>query len=112
MERQGHRDRSSTERRAGLETCPQCERPFVVPVALLDLVDDGIYLLALECKNCGRLAVGQHEDAEVERLEREMLQASTQIEAAADLVEVARLVDTLSPLRDGLVRDLLRPEDL
>lgn len=92
----------------GLETCPACARPFVVPVALLDLVDEGLYLLALRCTNCGRLAVGEHEDAELERLERAMTHAFAQIRAAADFVEVARCVDELGVPDDQLVD----PDDL
>ena len=33
----------------GLETCITCNRPFVVPVSLLDIVDEGLYLLVLHC---------------------------------------------------------------
>jgi hypothetical protein len=107
MDRQGqHQDPTP-----GLETCPGCERPFVVPVALLDLVDEGLYLLALHCKNCDRLGVGTFEDAEVERLEREMSQAAAQMESAAELVQVSRFIDELAPFRDALQRDLVLPED-
>ena len=78
-----------TSRQAGrgLETCAECGRAFVVPVALLDLVDEGLYLLALHCKNCDRLAVGVHEDAELELLERRNDAAAAEIEAA---LEIAR----------------------
>ncbi|QEC47734.1 hypothetical protein FSW04_09210 [Baekduia soli] len=79
----------------GLEVCVECARPFVVPVALLDLVDEGLYLLALECKNCGRLAVGVHEDAELEALEAGYHRATAEIEAAIETVEVARRPDEL-----------------
>jgi hypothetical protein len=111
MDGQGHHHPHSPQDAPGIELCEACERPFVVPVALLDLVDEGLYLLALHCKNCGRLAVAEHEDAEVERLEHEMTQATAQIAAAADLVEVSRVMDELGPFRDALARDLVLPED-
>lgn len=108
MDRQGpHHHHSSP----GIEQCASCARPFVVPVALLDLVDEGLYLLALHCKNCDRLFIGEFEDADVERLEREMRQATAQMESAADLVEVSRFIDELAPFRDALERDLVLPED-
>lgn len=80
MDRTAHHHRPAPHD-GGLSLCPECERRFVVPVALLDLVDEGLYLLALECKNCGRLAVGMHEDAEVERFERELVQAAAELQA-------------------------------
>jgi transcription elongation factor Elf1 len=80
MEGHGH----LPQRQSGLELCPDCGRPFVVPVALLDLVDEGLYLIALQCKNCERLAVGIHEDAELEALEAFSAEAAARIEAALD----------------------------
>jgi hypothetical protein len=100
-----------TNTRPGLEHCPDCARPFVVPVALLDVVDEGLYLLALECKNCGRLAVGVIEDAEVELLERFSASAAAEMEAAVEIVEVARFIDELGTLRSALEHDVVLPED-
>jgi radical SAM superfamily enzyme YgiQ (UPF0313 family) len=97
---------------AGLEHCPACHRPFVVPIALLDLVDEGLYLLALHCKNCDRLSVGIHEDAELERLEHHDAITITQIEAAIDVVEVARFIDDLDGFTRALESGLVLPEDL
>jgi hypothetical protein len=94
-----------------LESCPECSRPFVVPVALLDLVDEGLYLLALECKNCGHLATGVHEDAELEALEARMGAATAEIESALEIVEVSRFIDELGGFSRALEQDLVLPED-
>jgi hypothetical protein len=77
----------------------------------LDLVDEGLYLIALECKNCGRLAVGEHEDAELERAERFSNAAAAQIAAAIETVEVARFIDDLGSFTAALERDMVLPED-
>jgi hypothetical protein len=95
----------------GLERCPACRRPFVVPVALLDLVDEGLYLIALECKNCDRLAVGVHEDAELERMERFSALAATHMEAAIEMLDASRFIDDLLAFTDAVDRDLVVPED-
>jgi hypothetical protein len=95
----------------GLETCAGCGRPFVVPVALLDLVDEGLYLLALHCKNCDRLAVGVHEDAELEQFEGRSELAASQIEAALEIVEVSRFIDELGGFSRALEQGLVLPED-
>ena len=107
MDVERHRSPQTT----GLEYCPACRRPFVVPVALLDLVDEGLYLLALHCTNCDRLSVGVHEDAELEQLEHADAIAVAQIEAAVEIVSVIRFIDDL----DGFTRPpgpgLVLPED-
>jgi hypothetical protein len=41
----------------------------VTPVALLEQIDEGLYRVALECKNCGLLTIAVTEDAELELLE-------------------------------------------
>jgi hypothetical protein len=96
---------------SSLAHCPACARPFVVPMALLDLVDEGLYLLALHCKNCDRLSVGVHEDAELEELEHANDAAACDIEAAIDLVSVARFIDELDGFTRALESDLVLPED-
>jgi hypothetical protein len=95
----------------GLEHCTACQRPFVVPIALLDLVDEGLYLLALHCKNCDRLSAGVHEDAELEQLEHQDAMAISQIEAAAEIVDVARFIEDLDAFTRALHAGLVLPED-
>jgi hypothetical protein len=95
----------------GLETCTACERPFVVPVALLDLVDEGLYLLALHCKNCDRLSTGVHEDAELEALEHADERAQAEMESALEIVSVARFIDDLGGFTRALEAGLVLPED-
>jgi hypothetical protein len=91
--------------------CTGCGRPFVVPVALLDLVDEGLYLLALHCKNCERLSVGVHEDAELEALERRNDAAVAELESGAEVLEVSRFIDELSGFSRALDEGLVLPED-
>jgi hypothetical protein len=76
----------------GPETCTACGQPFVVPIALLDLIDEGLYLLALHCDNCDQLSTGVYEDAELEALELANERAQAEIESALETVTVARVV--------------------
>jgi hypothetical protein len=96
---------------SGLETCVACGRDFVVPVALLDLVDEGLYLLALHCKNCDRLSTGVHEDAELEALERANEVAESELRSALEIVSVARFIDDLDGFTRALEADVVLPED-
>jgi hypothetical protein len=106
-----HGDRHESPQGAGLETCVECGRAFVVPVALLELVDEGLYLLALHCKNCDRLAVGIHEDAELEQLELHNETAAAELESGAELLKVSRFIDDLAGFDRALDEDLVLPED-
>ncbi len=66
--------------------CPGCTQAFVVPVDLLDVVDEGLYLIVLWCSSCDRLAVQEIEDAELEALDRHLDRTSAQIAATAALL--------------------------
>jgi hypothetical protein len=95
----------------GLEVCRECGRPFVVPVALLDLIDEGLYLLALHCKNCDRLAVGVHEDAELELADFAHDRALGEILTGIEIAEVSRFIDEMTGFSRALEDDLVLPED-
>ncbi|HEV7494768.1 hypothetical protein [Baekduia sp.] len=87
----------------GLDTCTACGQPFIVPVALLELVDEGLYLLALHCNNCDGLFTGVYEDAELEALEHANERATADMESALQVVSathsepLTRLMDLLGP---------------
>jgi hypothetical protein len=104
-------ERHRSPEAAGLELCSGCHRPFVVPVALLDLVDEGLYLLALHCSNCDRLSTGVFEDAELERLEHANESATAEMEVALEIIEVASFVDDVDGFTRALESDLVLPED-
>lgn len=96
---------------SALETCTACGRPFVVPVALLELVDEGLYLLAVHCKNCDRLSTGVWEDAELEALEQANERAAAELRSALEIVTMARFIDDLDDFTRALEHDVVRPED-
>jgi hypothetical protein len=91
------------DQHTGAETCTACGQPFIVPVGLLELIDEGLYLLALHCKNCDGLFTGVYEDAELEALEHANDRSMAQMESALQTVAAAhsqpltRLMDLLGP---------------
>jgi hypothetical protein len=95
----------------GLEMCEVCCRPFVVPVDLLELVDEGLYLLALHCKNCDRLSTGVHEDAELEALEKANERAEAEMHSALEILSVARFIDEVGDFSRALEAGMVLPED-
>jgi len=64
--------------------CRGCGAPFVVPVDLLDIVDEGLYLVALWCSSCDHLALAEVEDGELESLEVHLRRTTEQMHAEAD----------------------------
>ncbi len=93
----------SMDQHTELDICTACGQPFIVPVALLELIDEGLYLLALHCKNCDGLFTGVYEDAELEALEHANDRSTAQMEAALETVSavhaqpLTRLMDLLGP---------------
>jgi hypothetical protein len=91
------------DQHTGAETCTACGQPFIVPVALLELIDEGLYLLALHCNNCDGVFTGVYEDAELEALEHANDRSTAEMEAALQVVStahsqpLARLMDLLGP---------------
>ena len=67
-----------------LSDCRACGAPFVVPVELLDIVDEGLFLVALWCSSCEHLALAEVEDAELETLDHHLRSTTDQIQAEAD----------------------------
>jgi hypothetical protein len=94
-----------------LKTCPCCGQPFVLPVALLDIVDEGLYLVALHCRNCERLAVGVVEDADMEALDHDLRRDVAEMEADAEVLEISRFIEELDGFARALHADLVLPED-
>ena len=72
-------------------TCAACRRPFVVPETILEVVDEGLYLLVLDCKNCGHMMLAEIEDADLEAFERELDRCTEALMRDADVLG-ARLV--------------------
>jgi hypothetical protein len=95
----------------GLERCVACGRPFVEPVGLLDLVDEGVYVLVLHCRNCDRLSVGTHEDAEVEAYERRVSAHQAGLRADVEVLEMSRFIDEVDGFARALQADAVLPDD-
>src|SRR4051812_11105394 len=78
-----------------LHVCRGCERPFVVPTAVLDVTADNDYLMELQCTNCGLVVVGTHGEDVMEALDREMDRQIGDMRTALELWEVTRQVEEI-----------------
>lgn len=66
--------------------CRACREPFVVPVFLLRSAGRR-FTVALHCANCATLSVGDHDERELEALDRELDRSVAAIAAAADALK-------------------------
>jgi hypothetical protein len=94
-----------------LHVCGDCNRPFVVPVSIVDLVDRDRAVVELHCTNCGLTILGVHDDADLEALDRELDSTLEEIREAAAIMAHVDDLERIDAFADALRRDLILPED-
>lgn len=94
-----------------LHLCRACERPFVVPASVLDVVGQDAYLLELQCKNCDLVVVGTHGEEVLEALDRELDRQQADMQAALELWTVTRQIEEIDAFTAALHADHILPED-
>jgi hypothetical protein len=94
-----------------LHLCRGCERPFVVPAAVLDVVGRDQYLMELQCNNCGLVVVSTHGEDVLEALDRELDRQRYDMQMALDVWEVTRQIEEIDAFTAALHADHILPED-
>lgn len=94
-----------------LHVCRSCERPFVVPAAVLDVVAHDRYLMELQCMNCGTVVVSTHGEDVLEALDRELDRQTADMQAALELWLVTRQLEEIDAFASALQHDHILPED-
>lgn len=94
-----------------LHICPGCERTFVVPRAVLDVVGPDRYLVDLLCTNCGWSGVSAQGELRLEALDREMDRHIGDMREALELAEITRRMEEIDAFALALQQDLILPED-
>jgi hypothetical protein len=94
-----------------LHVCRGCDRTFVVPTAVLDIIGGNRYLVELQCTNCGLAVVECHGEDVLEALDRELDRQSADMHAALDLWQVTRQLEEIDAFADALRHDHILPED-
>jgi hypothetical protein len=94
-----------------LHVCLGCGRPFVVPVSILDLVDDARAVVELHCTNCGRTALGVHDDESLAALDRELDETTKSMQEALELLTYVDELERIEAFAHALRQDLILPED-
>ena len=94
-----------------LHLCRECERPFVVPAAVLDVVGPDDYLVELQCTNCGLAVVSTHGEEVLEALDRELDRQQADMRTALELWLVTRQAEEIEAFAAALQAGHILPED-
>lgn len=94
-----------------LQMCSACDRPFVVPRSIVDILDADRYLVELECANCGHAVLAQHYDDELEALDYELQASADQIREALELISLVDELEKIDRFVAALEGDHILPED-
>ena len=99
------------EETAPLHVCRTCHRPFVMPLSIVDILDADRYLVELWCANCDTATLSAHYDEELEELDRELVNATAQIQAALEVIETVDDMMRLDRFAEALNGDHILRED-
>jgi hypothetical protein len=97
--------------RRDLHICEVCRTPFVVPVSILDALDDGRYVVELSCANCEASSLSTHDEASLEALDIELDRSLLVIQEALDALVIADELERIDRFAMALQDDLILPED-
>jgi len=97
--------------RRDLHICAACRTPFVVPVSILDVHEDGRYVVELACANCEAASLTVHDDASLEALDTELDRGLLMIQEALDTLVLADELERIDRFAAALHADLILPED-
>ena len=102
---------NATPVRRDLHICDRCRTPFVVPVSILDVHDDGHYVVELSCANCEASSLCVQDEASLEALDYELDRSLLAMQEALDTLVLADELERIDRFAEALQADLILPED-
>jgi hypothetical protein len=102
---------SSLPEPSGLQVCPHCSKPFVVPGEVRQLVGVNRVRLELACSNCGWASVEVHEDTELASLEIALDRSFADLLWTLEVVWIANEEGAIERFAEALQADQIVPED-
>ena len=106
-----HHPHPTTAPLTDLHVCQACERPFVVPEDILEVLSGPRYRIELRCMDCHWRSIGIFDEPTMERLDRELDRTQAQIVDALAAMEESRLLEEVDAFAAALQADLILPED-
>lgn len=96
---------------AGLHVCPACERPFVAPGEVREVVDVDRVRLDLGCANCGWETTAVHHDRELSALDVALDRSFADLLWTLEVVWIANEESAIERFRAALEAGAIVPED-
>src|SRR3954471_20641399 len=93
--------------RRDLHVCEAYRMPFVVPISILDVHDDGRYVVELSCTNCEASSLGTHDEAALEALDIELDRGLLAIQDALEAMILVDELDRIDRFATALHDDLI-----
>jgi hypothetical protein len=94
-----------------LHVCPACERPFVVPLAVLEVMPDGRFPVVLACRNCDWHDAGAYADEDLAALDYALDGITASMEDALEQMTIATELERIEAFAAALDADGILPED-
>ena len=94
-----------------LHVCDACDRDFIVPVSVVDLIDHDRCIVELACTNCGITSLGVHDDRSLMELDRRLDDAQSQMRNALDVIEAIDEWERVEAFAQAIHDDHILPED-
>ena len=91
--------------------CTACERDFIVPISVVDLIDHDRCVVELQCTNCGTSSLRVHEDRELMELDRRLDSVQAQMRETVEMLEISDDLDRIDRFVRALRADHILPED-
>jgi hypothetical protein len=91
--------------------CTACERDFIVPISVVDLIDHDRCVVELQCTNCGTSSLRVHEDRELMELDRRLDTVQAQMRETVEMLEISDDLDRIDRFVRALRADHILPED-
>jgi hypothetical protein len=105
------RRQDDTAPRSDLHVCDTCQRDFVVPVSVVDLIDHERCVIELHCTNCGTASLAVHDDRSLMELDRRLHEVQHTILEAVEVLAIADELDRVDRFVRALRADHILPED-
>ena len=94
-----------------LHICDTCEKDFIVPISVLDLISEDRCIVELACMNCDTVSLRVHDDRSLMELDRRLDLAQDQMREAVEVLEIADELDRVDRFVRALRADHILPED-
>jgi hypothetical protein len=94
-----------------LHICDACDRDFIVPISVVDLLDHDRCVVELACTNCGTASLGVHDDRSLMELDRRLDLAQGLMREAVEVLQIADDLDRVDRFVRALRSDHILPED-